>query len=332
MNAQNQSRRADMAAFSEQVRRSGRNDGSNGVFTEEATTAILSEVFRKKYEGFKFVGGGLMPMDTSAGAGALAVAWDDVGASAGGDGFVADNVTDISTVDVNLERRSNPVHTIARAYTYSDQEMATALMGNYDPIVDKGLRTREQWERDLNNAIRFGVPALNLPGFFRNPSLQPVSALTGAWASASADDIILDFAEAISAIRTNTAGVGEPDTVIFDLPTWNILEAKQKSVASDKNVLQWLMSNYKSITTWAWDFGLRGQGDGGTGEGAGYTGGSNVLMMYKNDRQILRSLLPRAITPKGPQEKDLSHKVIFWGRYAGLAMPRPKEVVRLEGL
>ena len=319
--------------FKEQVRRSGHYDGSNGVFTEQATTHVLTEVFRKQYEGFKFVGGGLMPMDTSAGAGALAVAWDDVGASSdGGDGFVSDAATDIATVDVNLERKSNPVHTIARAYTYTDMEMLAATNGNYDPIVDKGSRCREQWERDLNNAIRFGVPRLNLPGFFRNPALQPVTATTGAWASATPAQILADFAQSIDTIRTGTAGVSQPDTVLFDLPTWNRLEALQNSTASDVNVLQYLRTNYPMITTWAWDFGLRGQGDGGTGSGADYTGGSNCLMMYKNDRSTMRALLPMGITPKGPQEVDLSWKTILWGRFAGLAMPRPKEVVRLEGL
>ncbi len=316
------------------VRRAHRNDGSNGVFTEQATTAVLSEVFRKKYEQHKWVGGGLIAIDTSAGPGALAVAWDDVGyTDDGDDGFISDISTDIATIDVNLERKSNTVHTIARSYCYSDIEMNAARAGNYDPIVDKASRTREAWELNLNNAIRFGVPSIGFDGFFRNPSLTPVTALTGTWATATADEIIADFAEAITQIRTSTSGVSEPDTVVFDLTTWTILEQKQKSVASDKNVLQWLRENYPFIRTWTWDFGLRGQGDGGTVDDKGrYSGGSNCMMMYKNDRTVLRALLPMAMTPKGPQEQGLSWKTIFWGRFAGLAIPRPKEIVRLEGL
>ena len=320
-------------SFLAQTRYVHRNDGSNGVFTEQATTAVLSEVFRQKYEGMKYVGGGLMPLDTSAGAGALAVAWDDTSyTSDNGDGFVSDVATDVGTVNVALERNSNPVHTLARAYTYSDEELETARMGNYDPIVDKASRTREDWERKLNDAIRFGVPALGFDGFYRNPNLTVETAVTGTWSAATADQIVTDFAAAVNAIRTNTDGVSEPNTVVMDLPTWNRLEELQKSVASDKNVLQWLRSNYPMITTWAWDFGLRGQGDGGTGEGRNYTGGSNCLMMYKNDRQVLRANLPKPMTPKGPRETDLGWKVIFKGRYAGLAIPRPKEIVRLEGL
>lgn len=319
--------------FKSEVRRAHRNDGSNGVFTEQATTAVLAEVFRKKYEQHRWVGGGLISIDTSAGPGALAVAWDDVGYTTDDDdGFISDIATDVATVDVNLERKSNSVHTIARAYCYSDIEMNAARMGNYDPIVDKASRTRQDWELKLNDAIRFGVPSIGFDGFFRNPSLTPVTALTGDWATATADEIIADFAQAVNQIRIGTAGVAQPDTVVFDLQTWTLLEEKQKSVASDLNVLQWMQLNYKFIKTWTWDFGLRGQGDGGTGTGRTYTGGSNCLMMYVNDRTTLRALLPMAMTPKGPQEKDLGWKVFFWGRYAGLAIPRPKEIVRLEGL
>jgi len=319
--------------FKQRVRRSGRYDGSNGVFTEQATTAVLAEVFRKTYENLKFVGGGLMPLDTSAGPGALAVAWDDVGYSTDDDdGFISDISTDVPTVSVNLERESNPVHTLARSYCYSDIEMNVARMGNYDPIVDKASRTREDWERKLNDAIRFGVPGLNIPGFYRNPALSPLTATNGSWAAASADEIIQDFADAVAAIRNGTDGTSEPDTAIFDLVTWGILEERQKSVASDKNVMQWLQANFPFIRTWAWDVGLLGQGDGGTGQGRDYTGGQNCMMLYKNDRTVLRSLLPMPMTAKGPQEVGLGWKVYFWGRFAGLAIPRPKEIVRLEGL
>ena len=314
-------------------KRTGRNDGSNGVFTEQFTTKVLAEVFRKKYEQHKWVGGGLMPMDTSAGAGALAVAWDDVGYSSDDDdGFVSDVNTDTSNVHVNLERNSNPVHTLARTYCYDMLQMNAAAGGNYDPIVDMATRTREDWELKLNDAIRFGVPRLNVPGFFRNPSLQPTTAVVGDWASASAANIKSDFAAAVTSFRTGTAGVSAPNTVVFDLETWTLLEGLQNSDASDVNVLQWLRKNYPFITTWTWDFGLRGQGDGGTGEGRDYTGGSNCLMLYRNDRTVLRAILPMAMTPVGPQQMGITFKTWMWGRYGGLAIPRPKEIQRLEGL
>lgn len=322
-------------SFLKSVQRAHYNDTSNGVFTVQATTAVLAEIFRKKYEGHKFVGGGLMPMDTSAGPGALAVAWDDVGYTGDdGDGFYSDMATDIATVDVSLERKSNPAHTMATSYCYSDFEMDVARMGNYDPIVDKGSRAREEFERKLNNAIRFGVPRLDLPGFYRYPGISVGTAAVGNWSTGGATALQVrgDFAAAIAQYRTQTDGVAEPDTVLLDLPTWNYIEGLQNSEASDVNVLQWLQRNYPMIRTWAWDLGLRGQGDGGTGEGKDYTGGSNSLMLYNNDRSKLRALLPKAITPKGPRETDLGWKVQFLGRYAGLAIPRTKEVLRLEGL
>jgi hypothetical protein len=307
--------------------------GKDSVFVESMTTAVLSEVFRKRYEAHKFVGGGLMPLDTSADAGALAVAWDDAGATTDqGDGFVADTATDIPTEDVNLERRSNPAHTIARAYTYSDTMIDTARMGNYDPIVDKADRAREAWERNLNDAIRFGSPAKNVPGFYRHPDISVTPANTGNWATATAAQIVQDFSSAVDNIMQRTDGVGAPTAAIFDIPTWRLIETLQNSVASDISVLEYLQRTHRSITTWTWDAGLLGQGDGGTGEGRNYTGGSNCCMIYRNDRQTLRGLLPKGMTPKGPQEDGLAYKTIFWGRYAGLAIPRPLEVVRLEGL
>jgi len=298
--------------------------GADSVFVEQMTTEVLSEVFKKRYEMHKFVGGGLMPLDTSADAGALAVAWDDVGYTGDqGDGFVSDVATDIPTVDVNLERKSNPAHTLATAYSYSDTMIDTARMsGNYDPIVDKADRAREEWERKLNNAIRFGSPDKNIPGFYRHPDISTAVATTGNWQAATAQQIVQDFSEAVDAIMQNTDGVGAPTAAVFDIPIWRRIETLQNSVASDISVLEYLQRTHRSITTWTWDAGLLGQGDGGT----------NCCMIYRNDRQTMRALLPKGMTPKGPQEMGLAYKTFFWGRYAGLAIPRPLEVVRLEGL
>lgn len=319
--------------FLAKVRRVHCDDGSNGVFTEQTTTAILAEVFRKRYENMKFVGGGLMPIDTSPDPGALAVGWDDVGYTADpGDGIVSDTATDIPKVNVNLERNSNPVHTIARCYSYSLTEMDTAAMGNYDPIVDKADRAREQWERDLNNLIRFGAPDKNIPGFYRHPDVQVENASTGNWATATADQIVDDFAEPVDEMMERTDGVGQPTTAVFSIPLWRRIVVLQKSVASNISVLQYLKETHPSITTWAWDAGLRDQGDGGTGEGKNYTGGSGACMIYNNSRQTVRALLPKGMTPVGPQELGLGFNVFFYGRFAGLAIPRPLEVVRLQGL
>ncbi len=329
------SRVVTIDSFLARTRRVHCDDGSNGVFSEQATTAVLSEVFRKKYEGHKFVDGGMMPIDTSSGPGALAVAWDDVGATVDdGDGFYSDSATDIATVDVNVERKSNPAHTMATSYCYSDLEMDVARMGNYDPIVDKGLRASEEFGRKLNNAIRFGVPRLNLPGFYRYPGISIGTDPTGNWAPGGATSLQVrtGFAAAMAQYRTQTDGVAEPDSALLDLDVWNYVEGLQNSDASDVNVLQWLQKNYPMIKNWTWDLGLRGQGDGGTGEGKDYTGGANSMMLYKNDRSTLRAILPKNKTPKGPRETDLGWKVQFIGRYAGLAIPRTKEVLRWEGL
>ena len=321
-------------SFLPRVRRVHCDDGSNGVFTEQMTTAVLAEVFRKRYEAHKFVAGGLMPLDTSPDAGALAVGWDDAGyTSDGGDGFVSDTATDVPTVDVDLERKSNPAHTLATAYTYSDTMIDTARMsGNYDPIVDKASRAREDWERKLNNAIRFGAPDKNIPGFYRHPDINVVPAATGTWGAATAAQIVADFSTPVDQMMQDTDGVGAPTAAIFDIPTWRRISVLQNSVASDISVLRYLQLTHPSITTWGWDAGLLGQGDGGTGAGSTYTGGQNAVMIYRNDRQTIRGLVPKGMTPKGPQENDLAYKVLFWGRFAGLAVPRPREVVRLEGV
>lgn len=299
-------------------------DTQQAVFAQHLVTATLKEVFRHEFEELKFVNGGLVPWDTSVPGGALSVGWYDLSRAAGpGDGIVADDAEDIPAVDLAADFHANRAVTVAKAFKYSLQDVETAAMqGLFSLVAEKSTATREEHDRDLNNLVRSGSSDGSMPGLYNFPGIQIEPAITGAWASATADQISADFNAAVTAVMTNTVGRGAPDTALFPIAAWRRISTLQNSTSTDRNVLDRLKADNPFIKRWDWEEGLVGSGDGSV----------DSVLIYKNQPGTVRAILPMRMVPLPPQERGLTVKVIMRTRYAGLAVPRPREIVRLDGV
>lgn len=299
-------------------------DAQQAIFAQHLVLATLKEVFRHEFEELKFVNNGLIPWDTSAPAGALSVGWYDLTHNSGpGDGIVADDAEDIPAADLSGDFHANRAVTVAKSFKYSLQDVETAAMqGMFGLVQEKSLATREEHDRDLNNLVRNGSNDGSIPGLYQFPGIQVEPAITGSWASATADQIAADFNAAVTSVMTNTKGRGAPDTALFSISAWRRISTLQNSAASDIKVLQRLKEDNPFIKRWDWEDGLVGAGDGG----------QDSVLIYKNSPKTLRAIMPMRMVPLPPQEKGLVVKVIMRSRYAGIAVPRPREIVRLDGV
>ncbi len=304
-----------------------RGDAQSAIFAQHLVLATIPEVFRHEFEETKFVSGGLIPWDTSVPSGALQVGWNELSHTQGpDDGIIADDAEDVPAVELKGGFHTNRAVTVAKAFKYSLQDVETAQMqGTWSLITEKSTAVREEHDRDINNLVRNGNNDGSIPGFYRHPGITVSPATTGDWPTATPDEIVDDFNELVTAQMEATLGRGTPDTALFSINSWRRINTLQRSTASDITVLDFLKASNPFINRWDWENGLATAADAGSAT-------TRACIVYRNSPSVIRGVLPLRLVPLPPQERGLTIKVIMRSRYAGIIVPKPKEIARLDGI
>lgn len=300
-------------------------DVQAGIFARQLVTATITELFRHEFEEAKWATGELVPIDTSLNEGATEYSYNEI-SHTGRAEIVADNATDIPVSELQGKNNVSPVKTIGCSFTYSTQEVRSAMMnGMFNIPVEKGLAARESHDFALNNFIRDGVPTHGLTGFTNAPGIIVQTALTGAWQVASAEQIVNDFRTAANSIINNSGGVEVPDTAIFDVASYTRISTLQNATAgvvSDRTVLEFLKAAFPQITLWDFEAGLA------TASAAG----GPAAMIYRRDARKARVVQPMVMQAMAPEQRGLTFKVVFESRFGGVMVPKPRSIERLEGI
>ena len=300
-----------------------RNDADSGIFAEHLVRATLQQVFRHEFKDTKWASGQLITIASGIAPGAKSYLYNEI-AGTGKAEIVADNATDIPTADITGDETVAPIKTIAVSIRYSRQDVRAAQMqGTFDIVAEKSLSAREAMDRALDDLIRMGDASAGLRGVVNHPGILVRSAGVGNWAAgATAQQIIQDVTDAVNEIANASDGVEIPDTVVLPLREWTLLSTKEKSADSDMTVLEYLRRALPFITTWTWDHGLKS---------AGASGGP-AMLVYRNAPSRLRAIVPLLMAPTPPIQRGLNFEVAFETRFGGVAMPRPRSFLRLEGI
>lgn len=302
-----------------------RADLETGVFARRLVTATLAELFRFEYAENKWASGELGPLSSEVDEGANEYGYQEIGYT-GRAKIVADNATDIPYVDPEGRDTLHTIKTIACAFRYSTQEVrSAALQGRFDIASEKARGAREAYDTELNDLLRVGAPAFNLPGFTNVPGMLVANAATGNWQAATALQIIADFTAAANLLPNLTSGIEMPNSVVMDVATWTRLSTLQQSVTGDggnATVLTFLRAAFPMIQNWTWDAGM---------STAAQAGGPAVLI-YKKDPTRARGVIPMALRALPPEQDGLVFKVTLESRFGGVMAPKPRGALRLDGV
>ena len=96
----------------------------------------------------------------------------------------------------------------------------------------------------------------------------------------------------------------------------------QNSIASDTTVLNFLKASYPTITRWDWEPGLN----------AVSQAGGNSMMLYDRNGMKQRAVFPMMMRAMPVEQRALNFEINFELRYGGVMMPRPRSVLRLDGV
>ncbi len=300
-----------------------RGDAQGGIFAQHLVRATFRELFRFEYPATKWINGGLIPMNTSLNEGSKEYSYLEK-SNNGLAEIVADNATDLPMAEIDGELTVLPIKTIGISVTYSRQDVRTARMqGFFDIAAEKASAAREGNDRRLDQLIRTGDAASGLRGVVNHPGIIVATAGTGNWLTATSAQIIDDVTTAINAIANASDAVEMPNTVLMPVAQWNRLSTLPFDSASGPlTVLDYLRSAFPMITRWDWEPGLKD---------VSASGGPSMLV-YRNSPSHLRAVFPMMMAAVPPQDKGLSFVLNFETRFGGVMMPRPRSVLRLDGI
>lgn len=315
-------RRLDAVADSVRHLPSYRVDEREGVFAVQLVRETLRELFRFEHTPTRWASGDFVPITSNVNEGATEYSYLEL-EHTGRAKIVADNATDIPYVEVGGRNNILPIKTLACAFTYSTQEVRTAQMqGLFDIAAEKAACAREAHDQELNDLVRAGFPMAGLYGLLTAPGIIVHSAVTGTWATADADEIVADFAAAVSSAINSSDGIESPDSVVFPVAQYTRISTLQNSVASDLTVLEFLKKAWPMIRNWDWDAGMA----------TASSSGGPAAVIYRKDARKARVVMPMMLRPTPPQQKGLVFEVVLESRFGGVMVPKPRSITRLEGI
>lgn len=299
-------------------------DDKGAVFAQHLVRETIMELFRIEHDAAKWGNGELLPIATNVHEGAMEVSYHEI-ESTGRAEIVADNATDLPRADVKGKHNLLPVKTVGCSFEYSEQEIATAQMqGLFDIAVEKAIAARESHDFSIHEFVRDGVPSAGLHGIKNAPGVLVMPALTSNWALASAENIVTAFSAGANAIVNLSRGRERPNTAVFPTTVFTRISTLPWNQANASNVmvLDFLKKAFPEITTWTDEPGLETAG----------TGGTRAIMLYRKDATKARVVMPLLMKVSPPQQRGFSFIVPIRSRFAGVMAPKPRSILRLEGV
>jgi hypothetical protein len=261
-----------------------------------------------------------IPVNNEAGPGAESITYyqfDKVGIAK----IISDYADDLPMADVFGSKFTSPVESLGISFGYSIQEVRSASHAGRALPVMKANSAREAHERLVDELGALGDASTGLTGFLNNANVPVGSALNGGWAVASADQIIEDMNEAVTAMITSTNNVESPDTLLLPLDAFTVVN-QRRVPDTDSTILKFFLANnawIRNVDHW---YRL-------TGAGAGST---DRMVAYKRDPSKMELHVPQEYETFPVQERGLKFLVPTHSRIGGTVFYKPFAALYRDGL
>lgn len=243
---------------------------------------------------------------------------------------------DVPNADVTREKFVTPVQMAAIGYSYTLEELGTAMLEGRRLDTDRADAARRASQEMVNRVAFLGDTVVNFSGIANQPSVTATTAPadgTGSSTLASTktpQQIIRDLMGPITGIYTGSLTVEMADTVLMPYALWNYLGTVLMGAGGEgKTVLQWFRENNIYTQTTGRQLTIRGV----IGLETAGAGSTNRIVYYRRDPGVLKMHMPMPyrflpVWQTGPME--FSVPGIF--RMGGLDVKRTGAMRYLDGL
>lgn len=296
----------------------------NSIWVAEQVKAVDLTVWRKRYEAL--TGRQRVPVGTGW------PAWADTYEYRMLDRWgMAAAITDYSMGGPPVGIRRQPFTAQAWSYgnhiawTYDELEKAQAM--GFPLSTELSEAARDAYELKADGIIWTGDSAHGLLGFLSITNSTTYTVPNGVggtpeWLTKTADEIFLDFAQAMAALRTATKRLAMPNTALFPSDAWTAITGTRIGDGLGLTALQWLQQAHPQITTWALEPMLDGQGAGGT----------DMIRVYQRDPAVVAYYEPRQFMFGPVEQKVWAYTQHAMGKMGGVIARRPVEILDIDGV
>jgi hypothetical protein len=306
-------------------------------FLTQQATSIETEVYRIVYPDIQYPQ--LIPVDTSANEWAKSITFfsmEKVGAA----DWLNHMAKDVPLADIARSKYEQGIEMAGIGYRYTLEELGSAmLIPGLNLTSERAEAARRAYEEFLDQVGLYGDTTKGWTGLVNDANVTIIAATANGalngetvsteWEDKTADQIMNDFNNAITAAYTASKTVELADTVLLPVAEHARIAQMPRSTGSDMTVLDWLQKYnvYTAQTNQPLTVravrGLETAGAGGVGR----------MVVYRRDPQVLKFHIPMPhrflpVWQTGPMVFDVPG--IF--RTGGVEIRRPGAVRYVDGI
>ena len=247
--------------------------------------------------------------------------------------------TQVSSVDVDISKITNPLRPWASEIKYSIFELETAALAGR-PIDQQRMDALQlKHQMDIDEQVYYGDLSNGDTGLLNNSLAGAATGFpNGAlgspnWVNKSPDEILFDVNTAITTTWGNSAWALTPGRILIPPAQFGYISTAKISLAGNVSILKYLQEN--NLVTAAgkkleiypskWCIGM---GAGGT---VGTTGTVDRLLVYTKEKKYVR--FPMTLLSRTPVQYDgVFHKTTFYCRLGRIELVYPETNGAYDGL
>jgi hypothetical protein len=276
----------------------------------------------------------MIPVSTEAGPGAESITYrefDTVGVMK----VISNYADDLPRADVRGKEYTIPVRSIGGSYGYNVQEIRAARMANKPLELRRAESARRAYEQMVNRIGWFakaddGIYG-GLTGLLYNPNITKADAVTPNWLTATADQLIADFAAQFYNMVDLTKGIEWPDTAMLPPKQYGRLRTLPRSTISDTTVMTFIMNAHPEIKQIEWVNELKAVSPKPSTPTAP-SSTTDCMVLYKKDPMKLTFEIPQPFEQFPVQERGLEYLIPTHGRIGGIICYYPLSITIVEKL
>ena len=290
-------------------------DANEGVIFARQLEYVESRAYEVKYP--TLVGRDLFQVDYSVPSGAESYTYrmyDHQGAF----NLITNYSDDFHRVNVTGEETTGKIHSYGASVEYSVQDLRAAAMAGL-PLQDHEVRAaRRASEQKLDDIILNGEAKGNLYGIMTHPNIPSAAVPNGAggtatWATKTPDEILADLFAIETDMIDLTKGVEAPTDLVMPIAQYNLIATTARSSLSDKTILAYFLENAQHIRNVKSWYKLKGA----------YAGPLDVMFAYRNDSEVVETVIPQEFEMFPPQANNMAFKVPCHSRFGGVRVRYP---------
>lgn len=295
-------------------------------FVVSQTTYIERQVNEIVYPDIQYPQ--LIPVDTSAPEWIKTVTYyssDKVGKA----DWINGNADDIPLASTERSKFETNVHMAGIGYGYGLEEISQTQMLGINLTADDAIAARRAYEEMVDRVALLGDSSKGFSGLFAYPGVTAGSAVTGNWATATADQILADVNTALTLQAQGTLFTSFSNSLLMPYSKFLLVATRKVNENGLESILTYLQKNNVYTATTGQPLMIRGL----NGLDTAGAGGTARMISYRRDPSVLKMHIPMPhrflpVYQAGPIRWEVPG--IF--RLGGVDIRRPAEVRYTDGI